>query len=497
MAEAQNLNMVGGHFIWVWADTSSTTEFFEAYNMPLVDDPIEKLKLPVELPINPVLTQRKSHVVEPPKPANKPPAPDQGSVRYHLDDFLERKMDFEDLNPNREANKQRARQRNRNKSKENPSRDGSRVRNQPPPERYIIGLNSDAVPDLSNEFGPLIKRNQEAVELLDKRSSEESAEHFFISNLNTDDHVQFAIDSTLPVNENGADGESDTESEAKPKRRISLKDFNANEKANYTANHVLFHHFKDFPVGFLALRPIRMMVDRHFIRAAVRLLASTWAKVELEARENAVRAIQRTKSKLNRWGQEMPRGSRKQRRKRQSAHQVNSKSNLPLAKSDLVPTSSNKFPINITMQTTSEEKENDDPTTRANNQNMLSGLNDGQHDNSGETNLRIRSHKQFINRNPSSQEESNNETIYEKNGSRSSVIDVKEGVGSDERLATKLRRRDASSVGKRHGTWWAQEQEWLSRDSDIRYLKGAPHYRGGCYGRPDDEDVWNAKYFAR
>ena len=31
MSEAQRLNMVGGHFIWIWADTSSTTEFFDVY----------------------------------------------------------------------------------------------------------------------------------------------------------------------------------------------------------------------------------------------------------------------------------------------------------------------------------------------------------------------------------------------------------------------------------------------------------------------------------
>lgn len=456
--------------------------------MPLVDDPIDKHKQQAASPIHPILNnQRKLPVVvDIPKTAAQP---DQGSTRFHLDDLLERKMDFEDLNPNREANKQRARQRNRNKSKENQGRDGSRGRNQPPPERYIIGLNSEAAPDLSSEFGPLIKRNQEAVELLEKRISEESAEHFFISNLNTDDHVQHAIDSTLPVNANVAEDESETESEVKPKRRISMKDFAGPQKANYTANHVLFHHFKDFPVGFLALRPTRMVVDRHFIRAAVRLLASTWAKVELEARDNAVHAIQRTKSKINRWGQELPRGSRPKRRKRRNSalaldNQVNSKSNLPLGASDLASTHSNKFHLNSTTIPTSASAEDDidENSNRANNQNMSSGLNDGENG------------KQFINKNQP--QSSNNQTAYETVGSGSSPpqLDKMDGAGSEN---VKHRRRDASSTNKRQSTWWAQEQEWLSQDSDIRYLKGAPHYRGGCYGRPDDEDVWNAKYFAR
>lgn len=508
MSEAQSLNMVGGHFIWIWADTSSTTEFFEAYNMPLVEDPIDKQKQQVTSAIHPILNQRKLPIIV--DTAKVVKEPDPGSTRYHLDDFLDRKMDFEDLNPNREANKQRARQRNRNKSKENQGRDVSRGRNQPPPERYIIGLNSDAVPDLSNEFGPLIKRNQEAVEMLEKRSSEESAEHFFITNLNTDDHVQFAIDSTLPVNVNGGEDDLESESDVKPKRRISMKDFTAPQKANYTANHVLFHHFKDFPVGFLALRPIRMMVDRHFIRAAVRLLASTWAKVELEARENAVRAIQRAKSKLNRWGQDLPRGSRTQRRKRRSSaiadNQVNSKSYLPIAASDLAPSTSNNFHVNsTTTKIPKSASEHEDNSTKANNQNMSSGLIDGAE--GDEDRLSSQTRKQLFNKNQP--QKSNNTTTQETIGSGSSsppsspdknraeeVEEVENVVGSD-KPTVKLRRRDASSTTKRHSTWWSHEQEWLSRDSDIRYLKGAPHYRGGCYGRPDDEDVWNAKYFAR
>lgn len=491
MAEAQNLNMVGGHFIWIWADTSSTTEFFDAYtngpSMPLVDDPFEKQKQPQEPPIHPAPNQRKPPlVVDAPKAAK--PA-EQGSTRFHLDDFLDRKMDFEDLNPNREANKQRARQRNRNKSKENQqSRDGSRGRNPAPPDRYIIGLNSEAVSDQSDEFGALNKRNQDAVE---KPSSEESAEHFFISNLNTDDLVQFAIDSTLPAAANVAEDDTDAESEAKAKRKISMQDFRATpaRKANYTANHhVLFHHFKDFPVGFLALRPIRMMVDRHFIRAAVRLLASTWAKVELEARDNAVRAVQRAKTKLNRWGQqELPRGSRTQRRKKRRAAvvvvadiPVNSKLNLPPAASDLAPNSSNKFRYNNTISS----RILSDATTRANNQNSAAD-----------------DHKQLFIISNQPQKSNNQSTHDPEVGSGSSsppppaaAKDVADGVRGNPR------RRDASA-NKRHSTWWSssshQEQEWLARDTDIRYLKGAPHYRGGCYGRPDDEDVWNAKYFAR
>lgn len=466
MAEAQNLNMVGGHFIWIWADTSSTTEFFEAYGVPLpVDDPTDKQ---LHAPINTVLSQEKI-TVDTPKTSKQ----DQGSARYHLDDLLDRKMDFEDLNPNREANKQRdrARQRNRNKSKDAPNRNGARGRSQPP-DRYIIGLNSESSPDISDEFGMLNKRNQEAVKI-EKRSSEESAEHFFISNLNTDDNLNYIIDNTN-ANADVVAAETGAESDAKPKRRISMKDFSAPRPANYTANHVLFHHFKDFPVGFLALRPIRMTVDRHFIRAAVRLLASTWAKVELEAREDVVRAIQRAKSKLNRWD-EHRRGSRTQRRKRGSGNantQVNSKSNLPTA-SDLTPNAHQPNTRSIKSRFDSHQ-----PPPPTNKPNMSSGFFDDE-----------QSHQTFKNR---TEQQSNNQSDKLGSGEADSVL-----------KAPKLSRRDASEGGrmaapnKRHNAWWSQENEWLTRDSDIRYQNGAPHYRGGCYGQPDDEDVLNAKYFAR
>lgn len=33
MSEATRLKMTGGHFIWIWADTSSTAEFFQPFDV--------------------------------------------------------------------------------------------------------------------------------------------------------------------------------------------------------------------------------------------------------------------------------------------------------------------------------------------------------------------------------------------------------------------------------------------------------------------------------
>ena len=61
--------------------------------------------------------------------------------------------------------------------------------------------------------------------------------------------------------------QEEDEEGVKPKRMLNSSD-------------VMFHHFKDFPVGLLALRPVRMAVDRQFIRATVQLFANTWRRFE-------------------------------------------------------------------------------------------------------------------------------------------------------------------------------------------------------------------------
>lgn len=63
------------------------------------------------------------------------------------------------------------------------------------------------------------------------------------------------------------------------KLSFKRKSISSGSSSSASSSFVSFHQFKDFPVGLLALRPIRMNVDRHFIRAAVRLFAATWEKI--------------------------------------------------------------------------------------------------------------------------------------------------------------------------------------------------------------------------
>lgn len=462
MAEAQNLNMVGGHFIWIWADTSSTTEFFEAYGLPINTD--EAQPLPVEdVKEKPVDVSSKPLDSKPSKGGKS-----ETSVRHHLDDWLERKLDFEDLNPFRGGvggggNKKKTNER------------GGRQKSMPA-DRYIIGLNSGEDDDSVESGVALNKRDREPN--VSNRNSDES-DHFFISNLNTDDN----FDAILNSNDNLKEDEGGA-ADVKPKRRT----FNASPASSFdpvaalpkqqnfnTSQHVLFHHFKDFPVGFLALRPVRMNVDRHFIRSAVRLFASTWAKVELEARDHTIRSMNRAKSKLNRFGEIVAplssssrRGSgsgnagtisgstgsrRQRRRRREAAAQRKSNTNVKSASSSQV---NSKF-LNSSDLTNSNMLITVNSSGSSSNNQILSGLNKQTYNNS---------------------KKSNNTNITNS-----------DDIESDVELK--------NSLNKRHNTWWSNENIWQTRDSDIRYQKGAPHYKGGCYGQPDTDNVWNAEYFAR
>lgn len=484
MAEAQNLNMVGGHFIWVWADTSSTTEFFEAYGV----SPTKATGSSDDTNGNGFVDRDIPVLLDLAKQSN-------GAARLamgHVEGLLERKLEFEDRHPQRRPPQQPKRPRG-GKSKENTSNGPGRAQSQP--DRYIIGLNSEAE-DLSEEFGPtLLRRTQEAVQMMrmhDRRSNEESNEHFFISNLNSDDAVPFAADDRndeqMPPMADGDDSAGDLDGdivERKPKRKTSsfMREFGrgttADSRANATAdsmtnsaqNHVLFHYFKDFPVGFLALRPIRMNVDRHFIRAAVRLFASTWAKVELESRERAMPSKYRPRTRPNpmRWT-----GNRRPERLRRDARRGDE-------------------PVNRNGQSAAEAAASTQPNIRISrsneqpNQNTNSGLNE----NHQHLEQQLTS-EQFTDKIPKSNIVGDYNEDYgdNVNDDDTDADPIRLLLGSVEKDYVNTATGKPSVLNKRHNAW-------PRPDIDIRHMRSAPRYLNGCYGHPTDEDRLNANHFAR
>lgn len=638
MAEAQNLNMVGGHFIWVWADTSSTTEFFDAYGA-----------VPAAAPLKPdarrgadrnrggsggFVDREIPTLLELAKTATAGQLPST-ATRQHVEGLLDRKLEFEDRHPRRGgANQQQRQQQQQQRAR--PATGSNEHRPQQPPERYIIGLNSEAE-DLSEESAPLLKRNREPVQPLrvksggqkrqnkKRSSSEESAEHLFISNLNSDDDaIDFAGDRAGTGDEqmlalgtdghgggiDGIDVDDDNNDEAngddnadeengnanggatverKPKRKTSSfgQRYDGKEQApierrrlnesttggtvmDQQQQHVLFHHFKDFPVGFLALRPIRMHVDRHFIRAAVRLFASTWAKVELEAREHTVLSMQRAKSKLNRWGNQL-RWRPPQRKRRFAAavapteappaavrQTVNRKTTNGRATSTLTrdnSTVSRQYEQNQNttsgLQRDAKQQQTEAKTISSKNpkSNINAEYNGGNHggavrvdddendnDNDGDVNVGA------VNEVDDDEVADGDDVVRALSGREASLSTRGNGGAIDSGAASATAaspsaedyagveggHAKSAQLNKRHNTWWSLEtgvgggagggaggggdgvgivggrggggdgaSGWPRPDTDIRYMRSAPHYRGGCYGQTEEDDQLNADYFAR
>lgn len=247
MSEAQRLNMVGGHFIWLWTDTSSHTEFFDAY------------------------TQTNE--------ANGDDEKDASDAARRGDNGAGRKghrnSDASDEQP---ASMHQIRQRQRQRQRNNGQRQ-QRMNRTP-------GLNGDIAIEYGNE---IVDDVPERV----RRDKSNIAPHKINDNVNSnfksvakisDESVGYSIDNN---SFNVSNSESDRNATLNMKLKrvpVPLKPLPSNADGDNAmpnaSTHVFYHHFEDFPVGLLALRPIRMSTDRNFVRSAVRLFANTWAYVD-------------------------------------------------------------------------------------------------------------------------------------------------------------------------------------------------------------------------
>ncbi|XP_055687535.1 uncharacterized protein LOC129792482 isoform X2 [Lutzomyia longipalpis] len=416
MAEAQRLNMVGGHFIWLWADPSSSTEFYDV-TQPADVELSEKLAN--ENPEFSTAIRRESDSWFDPV---------DGTLSHHLDDLEERRADFDEYG---------VRKKQKDKSRILPRQFGGQIMGltsksgiKPVRRKRDDGRNSSKSPfadessSKSAEANSDDSRSEESPEDGTKSPQEDTASSE-ASDINPV-HNDNKHSSAIPIDGVAADG-------SKLKRNPFLH-------PNDTA-HVLFHHFNDFPVGFLALRPVRMAVDRHFVRSAVRLFAHTWATVELEA--GTLRpdgTVQESQTPRNRQGirardPQWPerRSNRKiERRRRAAKSEVNSSfTGRTLTHSDLSVDLSSRI-------------------TRDN----TSGLN--------------------VN------ETSNNHD------------------------ALTLNRYVKVSMAKRQNTWWAVNttdtpsgQIKSTTPERVGRRLSAPQYRGGCFGTSSKVDIRRAEYFAR
>lgn len=458
MSEAQRSNMVGGHFIWLWTDTSSSTEFFDVseHAQQQIDENFDDKKKYNE---NGSQKENINHETV-------------DSVYHHLDDVIDRKIDFEDFDPTYRRNKSP-------KMKINNNQFG-----------HIIGLNeksSKTDDDFSDKLykSDNFKRKRDVSSDLNKPISYNSNENSFTNSkshetikrkpLTINDKVDKSAAANLEIGDvdrfhNPYDVYKFKEREELAKRRdhkerrkkIELEseqsieeiidesddrqddhsqydnrddDIDSKLKRTVIANvsHVFFHHFKDFPVGLLALRPVRMNVDRHFIRSTIRLFASTWAQVETEP------FIEKNKEKFRNsknWSRDEQNPNQNQNRRKYKRSYDNSVNNsLKFNQSDL-------------------------------NNNLVNNRNHSVH-NQNISGLNL-----------------TNTNLNEKSNNLDNLTNFQD-------------YNFKSITSKRQNTWWSvRESTWKSRGQD-RNRKGAPQYRGGCFGTTSKADIRRAEHFAK
>lgn len=387
MSEAQRLNMVGGHFIWLWADTSSTTEFYDtASSSSPIRAPVGSLRgadvppgSPSQSAANgardksrmPVVTSSSSSMgrqrendrrTDQRVPGKGRKQQQQGGSRreneQNNDNKARERFHLPVAGRSRPAvseqdDKSRSRRDLANPIVESSSQ--ASVSSSNAREQLADGDNGQFYYDEEQVFGSEehhlldsedvedVESERRILEMLGKAPASHQQQHYK-NNEDTsnggdgeeakgeeEESIRLAVKETKTVDGDHnkwtasgnqtssadpaaakstpsdidpvikAEGESpeDEEEVAKLKRMLNL--------ANMNNSDVLFHHFKDFPIGLLALRPVRMDVDRYFIKATVQLFANTWKRIE-----GAGRVTEQSRS----WQFDGERWKRKRRRKR-------------------------------------------------------------------------------------------------------------------------------------------------------------------------------------
>lgn len=259
------MKMFNGHFIWLWADTTITPEFYDPMLMPFGLFGVnteEKTHASTNSQINFL----KSDIEE--------DFYDAADIiqKSHIADLIERKMDFEFFDSKQKQNRSKIERKD------------------------IFNAAHSGETNSANEDMALADEKDNTIQNM---GSWYNMYKFNISNLDIQylkgDLLKYIRtnnvekDSAIyPNHDTGATHRSVAENVGKMNQNasedifvdIKIKRAEIFRKYHNVSSDVLFHHFQDFPVGLLAMRPIMMKVDRHFIRSTIRLFASTWAKIE-------------------------------------------------------------------------------------------------------------------------------------------------------------------------------------------------------------------------
>lgn len=485
MSEAQRLKMTGGHFIWIWADTSSTAEFFQ----PNVVDKEQLLKSSYDD------YERKSNVAGGKRQPNntrfkspnnnrfqhiiglRPPGDELSGVPSMLSErgFLRSDGTFEARLPTKPKRSKSNHPENDYASSTEAGRPSIKNINSREfnanyfdphsQSRHADDDDSVGFDETSSEYVEYEKVNPSAP----TRRPESQANNRKNSN-NSNRKGDEVIESD--------DDDLDLEHYAEASNELKAKRADNFPSAFNISSHVFFHHFKDFPVGLLALRHIKMNVDRVFVRAAVRLFASTWSRVE---GDEELRAANGGKAGKSNWQDnwsgndyDYDEASYQPSKKQKSKTSVNVNSRHNNARG------SRKYKRESPPTTTSiPHLVNSSRKASNSNLNLINNL----------TSEAPSQHVSDLNSQPSDDgNESNNDNLRHNN------VTSKSNATSE--AVRELSVNGTIEVQKRQNSWWSSAARGRTQEK-TKTARGTPQYKGGCFGVPTRADMKRSELFAR
>jgi hypothetical protein len=556
MSEAQRLKMTGGHFIWIWADTSSTAEFFEPNSLPDDKDQLMKSNYHSQ-----GYNERKSKydkLASPPgdrqyylQSGNKRPqqnstrhkSPNTNSNRFHHIVGLRKPGDesggvMPAVLPDRSflsAGQATVKDKRDVKTTTMDSTENDYDSVEKASNLNIKNINSHEFN--ANYYDPYTPREHENIENIfggDQDESHEDNEYWDYEKVNPFQPTSATVTTTRrSASDTGATKISKANSRKNPNNsnrsnrnngnnhkpptpdqittipyskifddnddldlesysEASESDLKAKRADNFPSafnisSHVFFHHFKDFPVGLLALRHIKMNVDRVFVRSAVRLFATTWSRVERDEELRAASGGKLDYRPKSNWEDsfsdyDYDEASTSQRN---NAKKQKNKNNFSVNNRHNNARGSRKY-----KRETAGERVDDNP--------IISNLVNSRNKTTINSNSKLvknetySQHVSGLNSHASDVENKSNNDNVKSNSNKSAAA-----VNGDQETVRELNVKGEIEVAKRQGSWWSN----LFRGGQEKPVKvptrGTPQYKGGCFGVPTRSDAKRSELFAR
>lgn len=552
MSEAQRLKMTGGHFIWIWADTSSTAEFFDPNSVPS-DDTKNNFQY----------NERKSKFDK-------------------LESSGDRQFYLQSGNKRPQQNSTRHKSSNTNSNRfhhiiglRKPGEDNNDDGGLPAvlPDRSFLSADQAPVKDKrdvdkvttmdsvevdydnnveksnnlnikninshefnANYYDPYSLREHENIENVFGGDQDESHEDnaywdygksnpfqpratsaTFTTRRPASDTKDSKANNRKNDNDSNRSNRNNANNHKPPSDQIttiphsktfddkddldlenyseaSESDLKAKRADNFPSafnisSHVFFHHFKDFPVGLLALRHIKMNVDRVFVRSAVRLFATTWSRVERDEELRAASGGKVSYRPKSNWEDSWSdydydevninqRTNKKQKNKNNFS--VNNRHNNGRG--------SRKFKRDA--QEVESESATDDNKTISK---LVNSSNKTTINSNSKliTNKTYSQHASGLNSHASVDENKSNNDNIKSNSNKTGTA-----VNGSQEIVHELRVKGEKEVEKRQNSWWSNTFRGRSQEKS-KPARGTPQYKGGCFGVPTRSDLKRSELFAR